>query len=349
MEMTVLRANLQRTGVYETKGPNNPPRIKWRFQIDKEISFPPTGVAVPSSPVLIDNWIYFVSTDNHLYALDLHTGQERWRFQFEWPTQMPAINDDMFYVQTRGVICPLERTTGRKRDEWSEHFVSGVMTIANGVLYIGNYDGLYAVELSTRKRMWLAKTKNSTGRPAFGKDTLYFGSFDHTLYAVAIDKGKIQWKFKTRWHIAHEPTVLGEDVYCCSEDRSVYALNAQTGKELWKFSAGEIVTALAVTDDIVCFGIWAGQIIALDRKSGQERWRFETEDEVLSSPSIAQGIVYFGDGDFREPGGRIYALDLQTGRELWRIETPNRIWSDSVIANGVLYVGGGDGCLYAIE
>src|SRR5512143_809144 len=137
MEMTIPRANLQRTGVYETNGPSDPPRIKWRFQTGKEIH---------SSPVIIDDWIYFKNDNGDFFALDVHTGKERWRFRSELTGGLSdAIDSDTIYFVNRGVIHTLDRNTGQTRDEWAEHYITGVLTVTNGVLYIGNHDGLYAV------------------------------------------------------------------------------------------------------------------------------------------------------------------------------------------------------------
>lgn len=343
MEMTIPRANLQRTGVYETNGPSDPPRIKWRFQ---------TGNEICASPLIVDDWIYFKNNDGDFHALDAYTGKERWRFRSELPGGLsPAIDDDALYFPIRGVVHSLDRITGQERDEWAECYAAGTMSAVDGILYICNPGSLHAINLDTQKPKWRVRTGDSPiiHSPAFGEDSLYIGSFDDNLYAITRANGRMQWKFKTGRHVSMCPAVFGEAIYLSSEDCHVYALKIQNGEGIWKFSTGDIVTSPAVTNDVVCFGVWAGQMIALDRKSGQERWRFSTVGKVPSSPSIAQGIVYFGDGDFRKPGGRAYALDLQTGRELWRLETPNRVWSDPVIANGVLYMGSGDGCLYAIE
>ncbi len=76
---------------------------------------------------------------------------------------------------------------------------------------------------------------------------------------------------------------------------------------------------------------------------------FSTGGQVVSSPAVANGIVYFGSYD-----GKIYALHAGNGTEYWNYTTtgvaPNQIYSSPAVANGHVYIGGGEGNtnLYAI-
>ena len=53
-----------------------------------------------------------------------------------------------------------------------------------------------------------------------------------------------------------------------------------------------------------------------DAKTGQEKWKFKTEARVGSSPSISDGVVYFGSLD-----NHLYAVDAKTGQEKWKFKT----------------------------
>ena len=43
-------------------------------------------------------------------------------------------------------------------------------------------------------------------------------------------------------------------------------------------------------------GFVAGTVHALDAATGAERWRYETDSYVSSSPAVVDGIVYVGSG-----------------------------------------------------
>jgi outer membrane protein assembly factor BamB len=47
----------------------------------------------------------------------------------------------------------------------------------------------------------------------------------------------------------------------------------------------------------VYFGSVDGGVYSLDTNTGNLRWRFQTEGPVISSPVVADGIVYIGSDD----------------------------------------------------
>ena len=51
------------------------------------------------------------------------------------------------------------------------------------------------------------------------------------------------------------------------------------------------------------FGNADGYLFAVDLLSGQELWKFKTDDWVMSSPVVSNGMVFFGSDD-----GHLYAL-----------------------------------------
>lgn len=77
---------------------------------------------------------------------------------------------------------------------------------------------------------------------------------------------------------------------------------------------------------------------------GTLRWLFPTGDEVNSSPTVANGVVYVGSDDHN-----LYAVDASTDIERWRFPTRGFVRSTSTVANGVVYVGSFDYNLYAVD
>src|SRR5205823_400542 len=73
-------------------------------------------------------------------------------------------------------------------------------------------------------------------------------------------------------------------------------------------------------------------------------WTVPTKSYVISSPAVAQGIVYIGSYD-----RILYACDARTGKIIWTYTTGDAIWSSPTVANGVVYVGSNDNNLYAFN
>lgn len=85
----------------------------------------------------------------------------------------------------------------------------------------------------------------------------------------------------------------------------------------WRFhTGGHVISSPAVADGIVYIGSTDRFLYALDESDGREKWRFKTGARVASSPAVANGLVFFGSYD-----GNFYAVDAATGTEKWRFAT----------------------------
>lgn len=103
----------------------------------------------------------------------------------------------------------------------------------------------------------------------------------------------------------------------------------------------------AIYNDLVVWPTKPGTIYGLDRATGEVRWKIKTSGPALSSASIVDGILLFGDG-----GGHLRAWDLGDGKAqpalLWELNLPANIESSLSIWKGKIYVGTRDGYMYCI-
>ncbi|HEU4627160.1 MAG TPA: PQQ-binding-like beta-propeller repeat protein [Steroidobacteraceae bacterium] len=191
---------------------------------------------------------------------------------------------------------------------------------------------------------------------------------------VSRDKGVptlhgLKWKFKTGGWVVSSPTHANGTLYFGSTDHYVYAIDAKTGAQRWKAKTkGRVVSSAAVADNLVFIESYDGILYALDAHSGASRWTFKTDGErrftakhlhgsepaseliadpfdvYLSSPAIAQGVVYFGSGD-----GNVYALDAASGALKWKFQTGDVVHASPAIADGTVYIGSWDTFFYALD
>lgn len=71
-----------------------------------------------------------------------------------------------------------------------------------------------------------------------------------------------------------------------------------------------------------------GWVYAVDARSGEKLWEFQTRDHVMTTPTLHEGRLYVGSMD-----GFLYALDAASGALLWKYESGYKIW------NGLPYGG----------
>jgi outer membrane protein assembly factor BamB len=192
------------------------------------------------------------------------------------------------------------------------------------------------------KVKWKFHTNGSVfSSPAVAGGVVYVGSSDGILYAVDLESGTLKWKFPTGSRVASSPAVDGGVVFFASYDGNFYAVDTATGKKKWSFkTAGErrfagkhlhgsvpmaetmpdpfdfYLSSPTVLNGVLYFGSGDGNVYALDESSGTLKWKFQTGDVVHASPAIADGALFIGSWD-----SYFYALDAASGNEKWRFKT----------------------------
>jgi outer membrane protein assembly factor BamB len=114
---------------------------------------------------------------------------------------------------------------------------------------------------------------------------------------------------------------------------------------LWRFeTSDDVASSPAVVDGVVYVGSNDGYLYALDAATGDRRWRFKTAGPVYPSPAVVDGVVYIGGGS------SYYALDAATGEEHWRFQhtAVSHVYCSPAVADGIVYVGGGSR-VYALD
>src|SRR6266516_840576 len=113
----------------------------------------------------------------------------------------------------------------------------------------------------------------------------------------------------------------------------------------WTASTGSyIISSPTVASGIVYIGSNDQKLYALDANTGKMLWFHDAQNDVGSSPAVASGIVYVGSDDHT-----LYALNARTGATIWTYTTGGAIWSSPAVANGIVYIGSTDFLLYALD
>jgi outer membrane protein assembly factor BamB len=201
--------------------------------------------------------------------------------------------------------------------------------------------------------------------------TMFRGDAAHLgVYASAAPTlSRVKWRFATRGKIFSSPAVLDGVVYVGSTDGNLYAVRAADGSLVWRFPThGPVNSSPAVADGLVYFSSLDGNVYAVNTSDGRERWHFATAGErrftapgihgiepkhemmadpfdvFLSSPAVANGVVYIGSGDHN-----VYAIDAATGRLRWTFSTGNVVHASPAVADGMVFIGSWDRNFYALD
>lgn len=95
-----------------------------------------------------------------------------------------------------------------------------------------------------------------------------------------------------------------------------------------------------------------GVVHCLRRDTGKWVWTFDgggTMRRTYSTPCLADGRLYVGEGMHADHVCNFYCLDAVTGREQWHVETAGHIESSPCAAAGRVFVGAGDDGVYGLD
>jgi len=121
---------------------------------------------------------------------------------------------------------------------------------------------------------------------------------------------------------------------------------AQTeNREQWRFETGdEIISSPTVVDGTVFIGSNDNNLYAVDADTGDQQWAFEADYRVTTSPTVIDDTVYVGSHD-----NNVYAIDVETGTEQWSFETPFFVQNGPTVVDEIVYAASRDGNIYAID
>jgi len=95
-------------------------------------------------------------------------------------------------------------------------------------------------------------------------------------------------------------------------------------------------------------GEGVGAITCIDpsKGNGEEAivWQFKELGRTISTPSVADGLVYIADYS-----GRLFCLDAETGEKYWEHDTLSHIWSSTLVVDGKVFLGNEDGELVVLK
>ncbi|CAF1293371.1 unnamed protein product [Adineta ricciae] len=166
-------------------------------------------------------------------------------------------------------------------------------------------------------------------------DLVYVGALDQHLHAIHIQEHSS--KYDTRLYAA---TLAGD----------VFAFQSNNGTVLWKRSlAKPIFSTIAIWKErFLLVGCVDQKLYCLTCETGEQKWTFETNGAIFSSPCLIDEELFIGCHD-----EYLYAVNLsneQQGVLEWKCRFPSMIYaSPFVFDHGrMVIVGSTNGCLRAL-
>jgi outer membrane protein assembly factor BamB len=114
---------------------------------------------------------------------------------------------------------------------------------------------------------------------------------------------------------------------------------------IWEFKCeDEVRSSPVVADGIVYVGAYDNNLYALNAKTGEFQWKYATEGGIAATPFVWNDRVLIGSED-----RFLYAISARTGRIIWTCPTEGRIRSSARVEFEHVFFGSDDYRLYAVN
>jgi outer membrane protein assembly factor BamB len=306
------------------------------------------------NPLVTDSMVFGAGDQFGSNATTWLIGLDRATGQLLWQADQPFANvvDGIAALDGRVFIATISDGTLRAYDadtgafEWAYAPSGGVgrPTIAYKTVFVqGNFD-LSAIDPSAGVPRWSTSYAGSGGNggPAVAGSRLFTANGDgDSVQAFDVFTGTALWTAPLDGNDNGSPTAVDGKVFVGTLGGTLYALDQTNGAVVWQAPMGAGTESTpAVADGVVYVGDNIGDLHAYRESDGVQLWTAHTHSAfVLSSPIVANGVVYAATGD-------AYAFDAMSGRRLWRART-DLVNAGPAVVDGVLYVADFSGTLRA--
>ncbi|TMP37466.1 outer membrane protein assembly factor BamB [Pseudoalteromonas rubra] len=167
--------------------------------------------------------------------------------------------------------------------------------------------------------------------PTFYQNTVYVAERNGLVAALDVSSGDTLWEIDTRedpafwpWEDDDSAKLSGGilqaygKLYIGSEHGEVVALDRETGDVVWRKSVpGEALSTPAAGDGLVYVNLGSGKLLALHPDTGEERWQFEQEVPALTLRGLSSPTSANGGVLVGEENGKLSVLIAENGFMAW--------------------------------
>lgn len=278
-----------------------------------------TGHGFYAGATIHEGTVYVPGGDGVLYALDLKTGAEKWRYE-------------------------------------AKEALATVPVIADGkLLVVSLSDTLFAINAADGKWAWQYRrdppsgfTVRGAARPLVTFGTAYVGFSDGMFVAIAIDDGTVNWN---RQLSAEEQQFVDVDtdpvvddagrLYVASYRDGLFALNPENGDLLWKATANGINHLLHRGE--VVFTTGDDHVSAYLSETGKVLWTQSLRGRAAGKPTLVRGTLVV------PVENELMFLDATTGSTTVAWDPGAGVSAPAQWVGSKLYVLSNNGVLYALR
>jgi outer membrane protein assembly factor BamB len=327
----------------------DPPEMLWTYRADKQAGFEATAV--------VSNGIIYVGDDaGTFHAVRLNDGAAVWTKTFEdgcFLSGAALDGNHIFVGDANGIVRSLRMSDGE--EVWSKEIGAEVYagpTVQGDSLFVTCEAGaLSCLNTANGEERWQFRIDAPLRcTPTIVAGHILLAGCDSKLHRIAVSDGTEVDTLPIDAPTGATAAARENRAYFGTEGGSFYAIEIPLGgdkqpAEIWTYRDPErnqpIRSAAAVGERLVVYGAQSKAVYALDRATGQLKWKLTTRSRVDSSPVIAgERVVAATDR------GVLYVLDRTTGEVRWQFDAGGGFTASPIIVENRIVIGNTDGALY---
>lgn len=282
-----------------------------------------TEYGVAGTAAIVGEHVYVPTLDGFLFCLNRTDGELIWKYR--------SIESD-------------------DPDDFAPGFKAAPL-VTDQLVLVGDEDGVFhAIRRENGKQAWTPFVTDAeiAGGANPYKDKVIFGSHDSFLYCLNLADGSLAWKFQTEDRVNCAPAIADGHTFISGCDEHLRVISIEDGKQQADVPLNSfLIASPAVWDEMLYVGTYASEVVALDWKKTEFRWRHRDGDQDFpyhSSAALTEKYVILGGKD-----KQLHCLDRQTGEPVWSFKTRAAVDSSPAIVDERVFFGSADGNLYGVD
>lgn len=234
------------------------------------------GGPVDGNVVVTEDWIYVVTANEVLHAVDRREGQEIWShgrrepdyFTLTGVGQPLVLGTRVIVGYADGVLVALDGERGRVawianlgNGETQFTDIDGPLLHNEGLLYAASYaGGLYALDAATGEQVWFQEMTGASGAVLVGDD-LYTTTANRVVAAFDPRTGAPRWRARHKHAIPTHPVGVSDYLVYGSTENGLYVMDRNHGRPMLHLDTNKGVNAPITLDGTRTFVMSNGGVL----------------------------------------------------------------------------------------
>jgi outer membrane protein assembly factor BamB len=294
----------------------------------------------------------YISAGSLIYAVDLKTGDEVWRYPSKVDANIlffanPVLTaDGQLLIGSAGTknheFISLDPATGKEKWAFTGAKAAWVASplVLNDTIYAPNTDGfLYILDMSGNQAadpieiggaLWSAPVTDGT--------LIYLSSLDHFIHVVDPAANKVLKEIDLGGAIPSSPAVNGDGIYVGSFASTIEFVQPNGDHKVINKTENRVWGSPILDAETLYYADLNGNIYSFDLASGSQNWSVQPNGPVVASLLLVGDQIYVSsEADPTSELGTLVALDRE-GKTIWTKEVGGKLYTTPVVSGDLILV-----------